>query len=200
MGMTMDTKMLRSSTSTKIIRNIVYGFLFAFCKTAPLILVLCVLLPSHISTPVKSDEYSGIVLDFHQQKMDLACLNEVLYFESLNQSEEGMKAVLTVILNRKQARGFPSSICGVVQQASQFSYRRGVKQGVVIKPQPKNSVDKAALRRIQSLSDSVVQGTFEPNLNKNVLWYTKHTVERSWMRGMTVKARVGAHKFLALKD
>ena len=196
MGTTMDTKMLRSSTSTKIIRNIVYGFLFAFCKTAPLILVLCVLLPSHISTPVQSDEYSGIVLDFHQQKMDLACLNEVLYFESLNQSEEGMKAVLTVILNRKQARGFPSSICGVVQQASQFSYRRGVKQGVVIKPQPKNSVDKAALRRIQSLSRSVVQGTFKPNLPKEVLWYTKHSVKKPWMKKMVIVSKIDSHKFM----
>ena len=169
------------------IRNIVYGFLFAFL----------VLLPSHISTPVKSNEYSGIVLDFHQQKKDLACMNEALYHEALNQSEEGMKAVLTVILNRKQARGFPSSICGVVQQAQQFSYRRGVKQGVVIKPQPKNSVDKAALLKIQSLSRSVVQGTFKPNLPKDVLWYTKHSVKKSWMEGMTIVARIDSHKFMS---
>lgn len=169
------------------IRNIVYGFLFAFWF----------LLPSHISTPVKANEYSGIVLDFHQQSKDLACLTEVVYFESLNQSEEGMKAVLTVVLNRKQARSFPSSICGVVQQANQFSYRRGVKQGVVIKPQPKNSVDKAALRRIQSLSRSVVQGTFKPNLPKDVLWYTKHGVKKSWMEGMTIVARIGSHKFMS---
>ena len=169
------------------VRNILQGFLFAFWF----------LLPSHLSTPVKSNEYSGIVLDFHQQKKDLACLNEALYFESLNQSEEGMKAVITVILNRKQARGFPSSICGVVQQASQFSYRNAVKPGVVIKPQPKNSVDKAALRRIQSLSRSVVQGTFKPNLPKDVLWYTKHDVKRKWMRDMTVVARIDSHKFLS---
>ena len=169
------------------VRNILQGFLFAFWF----------LLPSHLSTPVKSNEYSGIVLDFHQQKKDLACLNEALYFESLNQSEEGMKAVITVILNRKQARGFPSSICGVVQQAQQFSYRDGIKTGVVIKPQPKNSVDKAALRRIQSLSRSVVQGTFKPNLPKDVLWYTKHDVKRKWMRDMTVVARIDSHKFLS---
>lgn len=108
-----------------------------------------------------------------------------------------MKAVLTVVLNRKQARGFPSTFCGVVQQASQFSYRNGVKPGVVIKPQPKNSADKAALLRIQSLSGSVVQGTFEPNLNKDVLWYTKHKVQREWMQGMKVQARIDSHKFLS---
>ena len=169
------------------IRNIVYGFLLAFWIS----------LPSHISTPVKSNEYSGIVLDFHQQKKDLACMNEALYHEALNQSEEGMKAVLTVILNRKQARGFPSSICGVVQQASQFSYRNAVKLGVVIKPQPKNSADRLALLKIQSLSRSVVQGTFKPNLPKEVLWYTKHKVQREWMQGMTVQARIDSHKFLS---
>lgn len=168
-------------------RNILQGFLLAFWVS----------LPSAISTPVQSRTQVGIVQDFHQQSKDMACLNEALYFESLNQSEEGMKAVLTVILNRKQARGFPSSVCGVVQQASQFSYRRGVDKGVVIKPQPKNSVDKAALRRIQSLSHSVVQGTFKPNLPKEVLWYTKHDVKRKWMKSMVIVARIDSHKFLS---
>ena len=169
------------------IRNIVYGFLFAFWF----------LLPSHISTPVKANEYSGIVLDFHQQSKDLACLTEVVYFESLNQSEEGMKAVLTVVLNRKQARGFPSSICGVVQQSNQFSYRNAIKSGVVIKPQPKNSADKLALLKIQSLSRSVVQGTFKPNLPKEVLWYTKHSVKKPWMKSMVIVARIDSHKFMS---
>ena len=169
------------------IRNIVYGFLFAFWF----------LLPSHISTPVKANEYSGIVLDFHQQSKDLACLTEVVYFESLNQSEEGMKAVLTVVLNRKQARGFPSSICGVVQQSNQFSYRNAIKSGVVIKPQPKNSADKLALLKIQSLSRSVVQGTFKPNLPKEVLWYTKHSVKKRWMKSMVIVARIDSHKFMS---
>ena len=187
MGTTMGMKMLRSSIPTKIIRNILQGFLFAFCVS----------LPSAISTPVQPRMQVGIVQDFHQQSKDMACINEALYFESLNQSEEGMKAVITVILNRKQARGFPSSICGVIQQANQFSYRRGVKQGVVSKPQPKNSVDKAALRRIQSLSRSVVQGTFKPNLPKEVLWYTKHSVKKSWMEGMTIVARIDSHKFMS---
>ena len=182
----MDTRMQRSFTSTMRIRNILNGFLFAYC----------ILLPSAISNPVQSRLQVGIVQDFHQQSRDLACLNEVLYYEALNQSKEGMKAVLTVVLNRKQARGFPSSICGVVQQANQFSYRRGVKQGVVIKPQPKNSADKAALRRIQSLSRSVVQGTFKPNLPNDVLWYTKHDVKRKWMKSMVIVARIDSHKFM----
>ena len=180
------SQMLGSFTFTMGIRNIVYGFLFAFL----------ILLPSHISAPVKSNEYSEIVLDFHQQKKDLACLTEVVYFESLNQSEEGMKAVITVILNRKQAKGFPGSICGVVQQANQFSYRRSVGRGVVIKPQPVNHADKLALLKIQSLSRSVVQGTFKPNLPKEVLWYTKHSVKKPWMKSMTVVARIDSHKFM----
>lgn len=179
--------MLRSSTSTMRIRNILQGFLLAFWIS----------LPSAISTPVQSRMQAGIVQDFHQQSKDMACLTEVGYFEALNQSKEGMKAVLTVVLNRKQAKGFPSSICGVVQQANQFSYRNAIKSGVVIKPQPKNSADKLALLKIQSLSRSVVQGTFKPNLPKEVLWYTKHAVKKPWMRDMTVVARIDSHKFLS---
>ena len=179
--------MLGKSMIAMRIRNILQGFLFAFCVS----------LPSAISTPVKSRMQVGVVQDFHQQSKDMACIVELLYFEALNQSKEGMKAVLTVVLNRKQARGFPSSICGVVQQANQFSYRRSVGRGVVIKPQPKNSADKLALLKIQSLSRSVVQGTFKPNLPKEVLWYTKHSVKKSWMEGMTIVARIDSHKFLS---
>ena len=168
-------------------RNILYGFLFAFC----------VFLPSTLTTPVKTKEHSGIVVDFHQQKKDLACLTEVVYYEALNQSKEGMKAVLTVVLNRKQARGFPDSICGVVHQPKHFSYRNKVKPGVALKPQPKNPADKLALMKIQSLSRSVVQGTFKPNLPRGVLWYTKHSVQKSWMRDMTIVARIDSHKFMA---
>ena len=168
------------------IRNILQGFLLAFCVS----------LPSAISTPVQPRMQVGIVQDFHQQSKDMACINEALYFESLNQSEEGMKAVLTVILNRKQARGFPSSICGVVQQANQFSYRLGVDKGVVIKPQPKNSADRLALLKIQSLAHSVVQGTFKPNLPKEVLWYTKHSVKKPWMKKMVIVSKIDSHKFM----
>lgn len=193
----MGRKMLRSPTSTNIIRNILKGFLFASCKALPTVLALCSLLPSAVSTPVQPRVQVGIVQDFQQQSKDLDCLTEVVYFEALDQSKEGMKAVLTVVLNRKQARGFPSSICGVVQQASQFSYRRGVDNGVVIKPQPVNHADKLALLKIQSLARSVVHGTFKSNLPKNVLWYAKHSVKKPWMEGMTIVARIDSHKFLS---
>ena len=167
-------------------RNILQGFLLAFWIS----------LPSATSTPVQPRMQVGIVQDFHQQSKDMACIVELLYFESLNQSEEGMKAVLTVVLNRKQARGFPSSICGVVQQANQFSYRRSVDNGVVIKPQPVNHADKLALLKIQSLARSVVQGTFKPNLPKEVLWYTKHSVKKPWMKKMVIVSKIDSHKFM----
>lgn len=191
--------MLRSSTSTIRIRNILKGFLFASCKTLPMVLALCSLLPSAVSTPVQPRVQAGIAQDFHQQSKDLDCLTEVVYFEALNQSKEGMKAVLTIVLNRKQARGFPSSICGVVQQANQFSYRRGVDKGVVIKPQPVNHADKLALLKIQSLARSVVQGTFKPNLPKEVLWYTKHSVKKSWMKALKQEQIIGDHVFYGKK-
>ena len=179
--------MLGKSMIAMRIRNILQGFLLAFWIS----------LPSAISMPVQPRIQAGIVQDFHQQSKDLDCLTEVVYFEALNQSKEGMKAVLTVVLNRQQAKGFPSSICGVVQQSNQFSYRRSVDNGVVIKPQPINHADKLALLKIQSLSRSVVQGTFKPNLPKGVLWYTKHDVKRKWMRSMVIVARIDSHKFLS---
>jgi spore germination cell wall hydrolase CwlJ-like protein len=56
-------------------------------------------------------------------KKDLACLAEAVYFEARGTGTEGEAAVAHVIVNRTNAPEFPSSVCGVVTQGCQFSYR-----------------------------------------------------------------------------
>lgn len=58
----------------------------------------------------------------------LACLQEAIYFEAGNSSDDGKAAVAHVILNRKADPRFPDTICGVVKDGEaqgrcQFSYR-----------------------------------------------------------------------------
>ncbi|MBB5684080.1 spore germination cell wall hydrolase CwlJ-like protein [Sphingobium boeckii] len=53
------------------------------------------------------------------------CLAGAVYFESRNESLEGQHAVADVVINRAESGRFPSSICGVVYQPSQFSFVRG---------------------------------------------------------------------------
>lgn len=53
---------------------------------------------------------------------DLACLSEAVYFEAGN-SAQGKRAVAHVVVNRARDPRFPGSVCGVVRDGCQFSYR-----------------------------------------------------------------------------
>jgi spore germination cell wall hydrolase CwlJ-like protein len=55
------------------------------------------------------------------------CLAGAVYFESKGESLAGQLAVARVVLARTKSGRFPSSICGVVYQPSQFSFVRGGK-------------------------------------------------------------------------
>lgn len=54
---------------------------------------------------------------------DLACLAEAVYFEARGTGTEGEAAVAHVVVNRSKDPKFPDSVCGVVAQGCQFSYR-----------------------------------------------------------------------------
>lgn len=53
------------------------------------------------------------------------CLAGAVYFEAKGEPLDGQLAVAQVILNRARSGRFPSSVCGVVFQPSQFSFVRG---------------------------------------------------------------------------
>ena len=55
-------------------------------------------------------------------KTSLSCMTEAIYYEARNQPTIGQRAVGHVILNRVKD-GFANSVCGVVRQGCQFSYR-----------------------------------------------------------------------------
>lgn len=53
------------------------------------------------------------------------CLAGTVYFESKGEPLDGQLAVAQTVLNRARSGRFPSSVCGVVFQKSQFSFVRG---------------------------------------------------------------------------
>ncbi|ODA67358.1 Cell Wall Hydrolase [Methyloligella halotolerans] len=50
------------------------------------------------------------------------CLTRAMYFESQRNSEEGLLAVGTVVMNRVKSDQYPNTICGVVGQRRQFAH------------------------------------------------------------------------------
>jgi hypothetical protein len=53
------------------------------------------------------------------------CLAGAVYFESKGESLNGQLAVARVVMARSRSGRFPTSLCGVVYQKSQFSFVRG---------------------------------------------------------------------------
>ena len=53
------------------------------------------------------------------------CLAGAVYFEAKGEPLDGQLAVAKVIMNRSRSGRFPSSVCGVIFQRSQFSFVRG---------------------------------------------------------------------------
>lgn len=126
------------------------------------------------------------------------CLVEVLTFESLNQPIKGQKAVLDVIHNRKNSKGFPNTYCDVVHQKYAFSYRNSLKPGVPYTYSFKNPIDIKATKRIENLVDFFLNGEYNPVLGPNVLWYAKVNLQTKWMSKMDIEVIIKDHKFLKI--
>ncbi len=62
---------------------------------------------------------------------ELRCLAGAVYFESRGESLSGQLAVAHVVINRAESGRFPTSLCGVVHQPSQFSFVRGGKMPAI---------------------------------------------------------------------
>jgi len=54
---------------------------------------------------------------------DVACLAEAVYFEARGTGAEGETAVAHVVVNRSNNQKFPDSVCAVIADGCQFSYR-----------------------------------------------------------------------------
>lgn len=59
------------------------------------------------------------------------CLAGAVYFESKGESLEGQLAVARVVMARARSGRFPTSLCGVIYQKSQFSFVNGGKMPAI---------------------------------------------------------------------
>ena len=84
--------------------------------------------------PLTADTLAELVAEtVRPAKIDpeLRCLAGAVYFESRGESLVGQLAVAHVVLNRAKSGRFPTSLCGVVHQKSQFSFVRGGRMPAV---------------------------------------------------------------------
>lgn len=162
------------------------------------IFILGISFPSFLSIPSKSRESGGVVVSEYYNK-ELLCLKSVLWHEARGEPEEGIRAVMSVIYNRKKAKGYPSTFCGVILQDKQFSAFNEDKSLATKPLKPIRELDKEAYRKVSSVAQEAIQGAFKPVLDEDVLHYAKTSVRNHWTKRMKVVKIVSSHKFMKVK-
>ena len=186
------------SSTTKVILKVstmVYQLknkLGIFCSL--FIFILGISFPSFLSIPSKSRESGGIVVSEYHNK-EFRCLVNTLYAEARSEPEEGIRAVMSVIYNRKKAKGYPNTFCGVILQDKQFSAFNSDKSLATKPLKPIRELDKEAYRKVSSVAQEAVQGAFKPVLDEDVLHYAHTKVKNKWTRKFERVIVLGNHSF-----
>ena len=186
---TMTKVILKVSTMVSQLKNKVQISWLIF------IFILGISFPSFLSIPSKSRESGGVVLS-EQHNKELLCLKSALWHEARGEPEEGIRAVMSVIYNRKNAKGYPNTFCGVILQDKQFSAFNSDKSLATKPLKPIRELDKEAYRKVSSVAQEAVQGAFKPVLEEDVLHYAKTSVRNHWTKRMKVVKIVSSHQFL----
>ena len=89
---------------------------------------------------------------------ELACLAEAIYFEARGTGAAGEEAVAHVVVNRTRERGFPSSVCGVVRDGCQFSYRCDGRADTLSDPKARARAYKTAATVLAGDANDITRG------------------------------------------
>lgn len=136
-----------------------------------------------------------IVVDIDRKEFD--CVRSILWFESRNQGEKGMRAVLSVVVNRFKHKKYPDTFCKIESQRKQFSY---VVNGRKPKINPKDEHEEKILEQVSKLAHSAVVGSFKPIFPSTVLHYARKEIENSWTRDLQRYTTVSDHAFYKSKE
>ncbi|MFC3169360.1 MULTISPECIES: cell wall hydrolase [Paracoccus] len=116
---------------------------------------------------------------------DLNCMAEAIYHEARGESARGQAAVAEVILNRVDSKQFASSVCGVVNQPSQFSYTIGGRKAIG---------NKAAYLRARDIARQALGGAPRV-LTGGATYFHTPAVRPSWARRFQRTVQIGQHIF-----
>ena len=130
------------------------------------------------------------------QMRSLDCLTQAIYYEAGNQSEDGMRAVAQVVLNRVRHPSWPNSVCGVVYQGPmragggcQFTF---TCDGSLAR----TAVPTLWARARQYAAEALAGRTFAP-VGLSTFYHANY-VFPSWAPRLVKTATIGAHIFYRL--
>ena len=120
------------------------------------------------------------------------CLTAALYYEAASESDDGMRGVAQVVLNRTRHPSFPGSVCGVVFQGSQrpmvcqFTF---ACDGAMAR-----APSRANWSRASRIAAEALAGRTFPPVGLATHYHTQ-AIWPSWGRSLVMTNIVGAHIF-----
>lgn len=159
------------------------------------VFIIGILSPSLLSVPIKGRESGGIVLGSKEHDEEFLCLKNALWHEARGEPEEGIRAVMSVIYNRKNHKNYPNTFCEVILQDKQFSAFNSDKSLATKRLKPLKETDKIAYSKVAGIAQEAVVGSFKPVLEPSVLWYAHTRVKNYWTKRMQVVKIAGRHVF-----
>lgn len=151
-------------------------------------------------TAIKQQEVQQRIEQERFKARESNCLKNALWYEAGNQSLHGIKAVASVIDNRKNHPDYPDTYCGVINQPKQFSYTLLNKPDVEKLQHKFHRVETVAYKKVEYVAQDMVQGKFEPVLDSSVRFYATTKIKNYWTKTKKVSARIGQHVFYKDKE
>jgi N-acetylmuramoyl-L-alanine amidase len=124
------------------------------------------------------DKSSTVEASRAASQQEIACLAEAIYFEARGTGKAGTEAVAHVVVNRAEDPEFPNSVCGVVADRCQFSYRCDGRPDVLADPRDRTQAVTTA--------QSVLAGA--PDITRGALFFHAAWAEPGWFNS---RSRVG---------
>lgn len=139
--------------------------------------------------PTKNFKIKRAVYKKYFSKKSLDCLAKNVYFEARNQSLVGKLAVANVVINRVRSGRYPSSVCEVIHQSSQFSWYGRV---------PDKITDKEAWERCLKVAIYVLTNEDTDN-TRGATHYHEVGIRPKWIHKLIRTIRFESHIFYRMK-
>jgi spore germination cell wall hydrolase CwlJ-like protein len=114
------------------------------------------------------------------------CLAGAIYFEAKGEPLEGQLAVAEVVINRAKSGRFPTTLCGVIKQPSQFSFIRRGRFPPIRRASPE-------WRKAVAIAHVALEDLADSRADAAMFFHARY-VAPGW-RGLKRVAQVGNHIF-----
>lgn len=127
------------------------------------------------------------------------CHTANMFFEARGESIQGMQAVAAVVVNRVNAKGYPSDVCSVVFQPKQFSWTHQQDVGTIQKVlygdiSGLSFKDRQAYQQASLIAQKTDKELTDA-LPKGVTHYHATYVKPKWSKVMKKVKKIGMHVF-----